>query len=118
MPPIPQGPDYNATFWSFEKSFENFLNKTITKIFKGLFKGPFKEPKLCIVIGTLILTLIKGAIGRYLGYFEERSIPGDYGITVSLNIGVAQIEDLANLNIDNVWAGKPLALNRHGEFGL
>ena len=33
---------------------------------------------------------IEGAIGRYLGYFEERSIPGDYGITVSLNIGVAQ----------------------------
>ena len=69
-------------------------------------------------IKDLILTLIKGAIGRYLGYFEERSIPGDYGITVSLNIGVAQIEDLANRNIDNVWAGKPLALNRHGAFGL
>ena len=31
------GPDYDAKFWSFEKSFENFLNKTITKIFKGLF---------------------------------------------------------------------------------
>ena len=47
-----QGPDYDAKFWSFEKSFEkhfeNFLNKTITKIFKGLFKGA----KFCIIIGT------------------------------------------------------------------
>ena len=52
------GPDYDAKFWSFEKSFEksfeNFLNKTITKIFKGLFKGLFKGPKFCIVIGTQI----------------------------------------------------------------
>ena len=51
-----QGPDYDAKFWSFEKSFEksfeNFLNKTITKIFKGLFKGLFKGPKFCIGIGT------------------------------------------------------------------
>ena len=62
--------------------------------------------------------LVEGAIERYLGYFEERSIPGDYGITVSLNVAVAQLEDLAMLNIDNVWAGKPLALNRHGAFGL
>ena len=61
---------------------------------------------------------VEGAIERYLGYFEERSIPGDYGITVSLNVAVAQLEDFAMLNIDNVWAGKPLALNRHGAFGL
>ena len=39
--------------------------------------------------------LVEGAIERYLGYFEERSIPGDYGITVSLNVAVAQLEDFA-----------------------
>ena len=43
-----QGPDYDAKFSSFEKSFEYFSNSFVKEVFKGLFKGP----KCCIRIGT------------------------------------------------------------------
>ena len=55
------GPDYDAKFWSieksFEKSFEYFSNSFVKEVFKVLFKGLFKGPKFCIRIGTQCCSL-------------------------------------------------------------